>query len=106
MKYFVISLSVIVLTVCSNKKISLNIDSCQILLTNEYEVNGSQSYGASSFLIKSKEDTLLCTAKHLLGEAMGISPEIKTDSFNSYDFKWLAYARNDTLSSDTFPLRI
>lgn len=77
------------------------IDSVQILLTNEYQFTETSGYGASSFLIKSKNGPLLCTAKHLLGEAMGINPEIKTDSFN-YKFKsWKAFPRQSTLSKDT-----
>ncbi len=77
------------------------IDSVQILLTNEYQLNQSLEYGASSFLIKAKGDTLLCTAKHLLGEAMGISPEIKTDEFNSSLEFWIAYPRNGKITNDT-----
>ena len=76
-------------------------DSVQILLTNEYKIRDSYSFGASSFLIKTKKDTLLCTAKHLLGDAMGIIPEVKTDSFNSLLNYWKAFPRNNTISSDT-----
>jgi len=77
------------------------IDSTQILLTNEYNVRDSYSFGASSFLIKAKNETLLCTAKHLLGDAMGIIPEVKTDSFNELLKYWKAYPRNNTICSDT-----
>jgi hypothetical protein len=77
------------------------IDSVQILLTNKYLLKESFGYGASSFLIKAKEDTLLCTAKHLLGDAMGIRPEIKTDSFNMNFKYWKAYPRQNNLSNDT-----
>lgn len=82
-------------------KIDNYIDSVQILLTNEYQLNESFGYGASSFLVKAKGDTLLCTAKHLLGEAMGISPEIKTENFNSALVYWKAFPRNNKLSNDT-----
>lgn len=77
------------------------IDSVQILLTNEYRLDKSVSYGASSFLIKAKGDTLLCTVKHLLGEAMGISPEIKTNKFNSKFGYWKAYPRIGKITNDT-----
>ncbi len=77
------------------------IDSVQILLTNEYKIRDSYNFGASAFLIKAKKDTLLCTAKHLLGDAMGITPEVKTDSFNSLLNYWKAYPRNNTIANDT-----
>jgi hypothetical protein len=77
------------------------IDSVQILLTNDYHLSESYGFGASSFLIKAKGDTVLCTAKHLLGEAMGISPEVKTDSFNASFNYWIAYPRHNRLSDDT-----
>ncbi len=82
-------------------KSSNYIDSVQILLTNTYQLNESYGFGASSFLIKAKDDTLLCTAKHLLGDAMGINPEIKTDLFNSSLQSWKAYPRLNALSNDT-----
>ena len=82
-------------------KVNNYIDSVQILLTNEYQLDQSLGNGASSFLIKAKRDTLLCTAKHLLGEAMGINPEIKTDKFNSSLKYWKAYPRNGKISKDT-----
>jgi len=85
-------------------KLENYIDSVQILLTNEYQLNKSYSYGASSFLIKAKGDTLLCTAKHLLGDAMGISPEIKTNKFNSSLKFWKAYPRNDLITNDTISI--
>lgn len=82
-------------------KLDNYIDSVQILLTNEYQFNTEYGYGASSFLIKAKNDTLLCTAKHLLGEAMGISPEVKTEKFNSIFVYWKAFPRSDKISNDT-----
>jgi hypothetical protein len=77
------------------------IDSVQILLTNEYQLNDSYGFGASSFLVKAGEDTLLCTAKHLLGSAMGISPEVKTNNFESSLKYWKAFPRQGLLSVDT-----
>jgi predicted chitinase len=82
-------------------KLENYIDSVQILLTNEYKLNNSFGYGASSFLIKSDLDTYLCTAKHLLGEAMGINPEIKTSRFNSSLEYWNAYPRSGKIANDT-----
>ncbi|MFT6747894.1 MAG: hypothetical protein ACJAZ2_002251 [Glaciecola sp.] len=84
-----------------NWKTTNYIDSVQILLTNEYQLNESRAHGASSFLILAKGDTVLCTAKHLLGDAMGISPEIKTEKFDSALVYWKAFPRNNLLSSDT-----
>ncbi len=81
-------------------KTSNYINSVQILLTNEYQLGESTTSGASSFLILTKEDTLLCTAKHLLGEDMGISPEVKTDEFNSKLVYWDAFPRTEELASD------
>jgi hypothetical protein len=85
----------------TNWKTDNYIDSVQILLTNQYNLNESSSFGASSFLVKAKNDTLLCTAKHLLGDAMGIIPEVKTDKFNSVLVSWKAFPRGDKLSKDT-----
>ncbi|MFK7749602.1 MAG: hypothetical protein AB8B65_14495 [Kordia sp.] len=84
-----------------NWKTKNYIDSVQVLLTNEYKFNEAYGSGASSFLIKTKSNTLLCTAKHLLGNAMGIDPEVKTDKFNSSLISWKAFPRNDKLSKDT-----
>ncbi|MGH1384540.1 hypothetical protein [Kordia sp.] len=85
----------------TNWKTENYIDSVQILLTNEYKFNEAYSSGASSFLVKAKNDTFLCTAKHLIGDAMGIDPEIKTDAFNSSLIYWKAFPRGDKLSKDT-----
>jgi len=83
-------------------KVDNYLDSTQILLTNEYAFQGSSfGSGANSFLIDAGEDTLLCTAKHLLGQAMGIFPEIKTSDFNSKLNYWKAFPRTDQISSDT-----
>ena len=78
------------------------IDSTQILLTNEYMLNGSFGFGASSFLLRAKKNTpVLCTAKHLLGEAMGITPEVETDRFNHVLKYWYSYARQNTITDHT-----
>lgn len=77
------------------------INKVQILLTNSYEFEQASGSGASSFLIKAKGDTLLCTAKHLLGEDMGIEPEIKTTDFNTFLKYWKAFPRHHKISKDT-----
>ncbi|MEM6687062.1 MAG: trypsin-like peptidase domain-containing protein [Bacteroidota bacterium] len=70
-------------------------------MRNDYKFAEASGSGASAFLVKSKKDTLLCTAKHLLGEAMGIEPEIKTTEFNSALHYWKAFPNTDKLSTDT-----
>lgn len=93
-----------------NHKYSKNLDwhtkdflqNRQILLTNDYQLDNSASFGASSFLLKTnKGSTVLCTAKHLLGDAMGISPEVNTAQFNSALKFWNAFPRQYTLTDDT-----
>ena len=66
----------------------------QILLTNDYKFKGKEPvYGASAFLIDTGKDTVACTAKHLLGEAMGIEPAIKTKDFDKFLERWSLYPR-------------
>lgn len=78
------------------------LDSNQMVLTNSYGFkDGRSAIGAASFLVKGKKGTYLCTAKHLLSEAMGISPKIPTSNFNNLFDYWKVYARNDQLFSDT-----
>lgn len=77
------------------------INSTQILLSNDYQLNTSSSRGASAFLIEAKGDTVLCTAKHLLGEDMGIEPEISTKDFNAALKYWKTFPRKNDLSNDT-----
>ncbi len=109
MKYYLIAICLALLACKSPKKETVKepwktdgyIDSVQILLTNDYQLGESGSMGASSFLILAKQDTLLCTAKHLLGEDMGISPTISTDEFDSKLSYWIAYPRNPKLADDT-----
>ena len=65
----------------------------QIVLTNAVAFNNriaGGAYGASAFLVwkESTQEIFVCTAKHLLGEAMGISPSIPIDSFNVLLDKW------------------
>lgn len=81
------------------------IDSTQILLTNQYSFRDLEKDGASSFLIASTEDTFLCTAKHLLGDAMGFIPEIPTIQFDTALDYWKAFPRTNKLSSDTVAIQ-
>jgi hypothetical protein len=73
----------------------------QILLTNEGNFNGHTSMeGASSFLVQvdwDKDDKKIyaITAKHLIGEDGGVSPEIKPINFNRVLKKWIMYPRNN-----------
>lgn len=74
----------------------------QLLLTNTYHFDGSTfGAGASSFLVEAKGDTFLCTAGHLLGSDMGISPEVNIAEANSLLDYWAAFPRTDSLCSDT-----
>lgn len=61
----------------------------QILLTNSAEfTNDRMMEGASGFLIKYGGATFAVTAKHLLGEAGGVEPEIKINNLSSSLKKW------------------
>ena len=74
----------------------------QILLTNSFEFQGERSSsGASAFLVQHQDQTLMCTAKHLLGGAMGIDPEVSLEDFNAALREWKLFARRPTLSADT-----
>lgn len=74
----------------------------QIVFTNEYRFkDGRYALGASSFLVKAKNQTVLCTAKHLLSEAMGISPKVATSDFNAQLDYWKVFAKNDKIFGDT-----
>jgi Trypsin-like peptidase domain len=73
----------------------------QILLTNEANFNGHTSMeGASSFLVqvdwdKENKKIYAVTAKHLIGEDGGVSPEIKPINFNGVLKKWIMYPRTN-----------
>ena len=81
------------------------IDEVQILLSNYYELGPSTGYGASSFLVESDTATYLCTAKHLLGPAMGIEPEVSTKDFNQKLELWIAFPRADKITADTIRVK-
>lgn len=76
------------------------IDSVQVLLTNHFKLNDSETSGASAFLVEAKNDTLICTAKHLLGNAMGIEPEVDPSDFDSALVFWSVFTRANTLSDE------
>ena len=66
----------------------------QALLTNNFLLTGEEEVlGAGSFLIAGKKDTFLCTARHLMGLATGLSREYSVDSFNLTLQYWKAYPR-------------
>lgn len=61
----------------------------QILLTNEATFTGNRTLeGASAFLISYKNGVYAVTAKHLLGEAGGVEPEVKTAALARSLIKW------------------
>lgn len=83
--------------------VDINLDSSNVILTNEFSFNdGRYSMGGTSFILKTKKGAVLCTAKHLLGEAMGISPKVKTVDFNQALDYWSAFAHNSEAFEDTF----
>ncbi len=110
---YIAILSVLVLASCSDPeppklgpkqswKKGEYLDSHQIVLTNQYRFkDGRYAIGASSFLVEGKNGPMLCTAKHLLDEAMGISPKVATSAFNSSLDYWKVFAKNDDLFGDT-----
>lgn len=60
-----------------------------ILLTNQATFTGNRTLeGASAFLISYKNAVYAVTAKHVLGEAGGIEPEVKTASLARSLVKW------------------
>lgn len=74
----------------------------QIVLTNSMQFKErEQAFGASAFLVCGSKDTFACTAKHLLGDAMGIVPEVSVDSFDLLLNDWKMYPRNNSKIKDT-----
>jgi hypothetical protein len=67
----------------------------QIVLTNHAEFNGHSSLqGASSFLIKTNDDRVLAaTARHLIGSAGGVEPEIPVNQLTGKIQSWKMFAR-------------
>ena len=58
----------------------------QVLLTNlaSFKEHNKGMSGASAFLINYRNKIFAVTAKHVLGEHMGVVPEIKLKDFNDY----------------------
>lgn len=61
----------------------------KVFLRNKYSLKGSgKSEGASSSLVIKDGKVFVLTAKHLLGDAMGITPEVLPTSFDDKLKKW------------------
>ncbi len=66
----------------------------QILLTNKIAFTGRDTVeGASAFLLYYRDDTVACTARHLIETPMGINPSVPQDSVNLILKKWIVYPR-------------
>lgn len=67
----------------------------QIVLTNLAKFNGRSGLkGASAFLLKTPRGQVLgATARHLLGEAGGVQPELPVEHLDHLMESWLAYPR-------------
>lgn len=77
----------------------------QILLTNDAQFTKNRlMQGASAFLIQYKDSVYAVSAKHLLGDAMGIKPEVKLKNIVSELLYWNIYPRNNQLTDDTISL--
>ena len=67
----------------------------QVLLTNLSIFKGhkEEMQGASAFLINYQDKIFAVTAKHLLGEAMGVTPEIKPVDLSKLLVSWKMFPR-------------
>ena len=67
----------------------------QVLLTNlaVFKDHKEEMAGASAFLINYKNSIYAVTAKHLLGEAMGIEPEVKPVQIKQQLLSWKLFPR-------------
>jgi len=67
----------------------------QVLLTNlaSFKDHNKELSGASAFLINYRNKIFAVTAKHVLGEHMGVVPEIKLKDFNDYLVSWKMFPR-------------
>lgn len=69
----------------------------QVLLRNYMTFTGGQkSQGASAFLLKQGDATYAVTAKHMLGEDMGIEPAVPPSHVNAELKGWLFYIPGTT----------
>lgn len=67
-----------------------------VFLRNKYSFKGGRkSEGASSSLVVKDGKIYVLTAKHLLGDAMGITPEVLPTAFDGNFKKWKVY-HNDS----------
>jgi len=119
MKPFAFLLPAIVLIACTNSATSNSylqkkaltikklISTRQILLTNEANFNDHTALnGASAFLIHYKAGIYAVTAKHLLGEAGGVDPEIKPNDLATYLTSWKLFSRvSSSDSADTVTIK-
>lgn len=67
----------------------------QMVLTNQADFNGHTSLeGASSFLIKTEDGRVLAaTARHLIGDAGGVEPEIRVNQLTRKIRSWRMFPR-------------
>lgn len=76
----------------------------QILLSNSIEFRDRPAVsGASAFLLYYNNDTVVCTARHVVEKPIGIIPSVSQDSVNTLLKKWSVFARATTLF-DTIPV--
>lgn len=75
----------------------------QVLLTNEAEFKAHSGLsGASAFLVRYNNEIYAVTARHLLGEAGGVEPEIRPEELSKYLDYWIMYPRvANKLSNDS-----
>ncbi|MES2850193.1 MAG: trypsin-like peptidase domain-containing protein [Bacteroidota bacterium] len=85
----------------SNTTVSELVSNKQVLLTNYARFKGYKTTleGASSFLINYNNKVYAVTAKHLLGPAMGIEPEVKTTELKKHLAQWRMFPRVAVKSS-------
>jgi len=75
----------------SSKSDQLNLES-QVLLRNQYKFkDGRSATGASSFLLKHQGKSYIITAKHMLNDWMGISPEVAPSEFLANLEFWVSH---------------
>ncbi|WP_417590179.1 trypsin-like peptidase domain-containing protein [Owenweeksia hongkongensis] len=66
----------------------------QILLSNSIEFKNRPSVsGASAFLLYHNNDTVICTARHLVEKPIGIIPSVPQDSVNTLLKDWKLFPR-------------
>lgn len=76
----------------------------QILLSNSIEFRDRPAVsGASAFLLYYNNDTVVCTARHVVEKPIGIVPSVPQDSVNTLLKQWSVFARATALF-DTIPV--